>query len=130
MVEEYLHLVICYLSPFPAVCDAEKQASHPLRLYMSTPSRRVCDYLVFWTRFAPSVGFSSEFWSYLGVLSSTHGIRESAAQTSAFASPGFVEAYLRKNEGECVDGFWRHDSDRPYYRYERYRLDIADPADF
>ena len=85
---------------------------------------------MFWAPNEPWIGFTSESWFYLGTLSSLHGIQSAVAETWTFASDGFVEAYLFKNEDDFADCYIRHICSRPFYRFEQYRLDISDPADF
>jgi len=131
MDDDYLHLVMCYPDDFASAAECE--APRAVRLYMSTPSHRVRDYLVFWTRTAPYFGFASDSWFYLGTLSSLYGIQASVAETRTFASDGYVEAYLFRDvdeDGDFGHCFYRASGGRPYYRFRHYRINTSDPADF
>ena len=134
MAGEHLHLVMCYparvFGEGGAIGDQDLQPPNAVRLYVSTPSYRVTDYLVFWTPVVPWLGSTSDYWFYLGTLASLHGIDFVAARTREFASGGYVEAYLFKNEDDFADCYIRQCDHRPFYRFLQYRLDVSDPADF
>ena len=134
MAEEHLHLVMSYparvFGDAGANDDQDPQSPNAVRLYMSTPSYRVSDYLVFWTSVVPALGFTSESWFYLGTPSSLHGIDFAAARTRQLASDGYVEAYVFKHEDDFADCYIRHCDHRPFYRFLQYRLEVSDPADF